>query len=380
VGFAARAMEAGLQLNLSNRDFETTSSSWSRGSILIRRGEQAFDVEEVERRIHKAAVTANAAVHRILSGRAPGEGPDLGGGHFQLLSRPRIALVANSPVRSDAYGHLWHHLDVRLGVPFTIIDAQQFGRVDLRRYNVLILPPGLGSILADNKSALETWVRGGGTLVATDSSASALTSGSTGISSVSLRRDVLEELDVYERAVARERAARSVDVDEALVWEGTKAKVETEAKDAEEKEESSGAEEESDTPIKELDAWMRRFAPSGANLLAHVDTDHWLTAGCTETLPVGYSGSRVFLTKGRAQTPVRFAPAADLRLAGLLWPEARERIADSAYLTRESKGNGQIILFAGIPALRGYHLSTGRLFANAVIYGPGLGAGQPIGW
>ena len=54
--------------------------------------------------------------------------------------------------------------------------------------------------------------------------------------------------------------------------------------------------------------------------------------------------------------------------------------AHSAWLTSERRGNGQVILFASMPAFRGYHKATGRLFANAVVLGPGLGARQPIGW
>ena len=60
--------------------------------------------------------------------------------------------------------------------------------------------------------------------------------------------------------------------------------------------------------------------------------------------------------------------------------EARARLADSAWLTVERKGNGQLVLFASQPAFRGYHLATARLFANAVVLGPGLGASQPAGW
>ena len=62
-----------------------------------------------------------------------------------------------------------------------------------------------------------------------------------------------------------------------------------------------------------------------------------------------------------------------LRMSGLMWPEAGQRIANSAYLTRESKGRGQIILFAGQPAFRGASLGTARLLLNALVYGPGMG-------
>lgn len=381
VVFAARAMESWIQLHASDRDFEVGERTFSRGSLLVRRGEQeGKDVEGIERRLHLAAEESGATVVRISSGRAPGEGPDLGGGHFDLLCRPRIAVVANAPVSTSSYGHLWHHLDVRLGVPFSIIDAQGFRRADLRRYNVLVLPPGgLDSILRSAKGQLEGWMRDGGTLVAVGSSAASLTSGRLGLSSVTLRRNALEELDVYERAVARERAASEVEIDLGLLYDEEPSQAPEKEAEDDATEGDSGKAREDDTPIEERDAWMRRFSPSGASLLADADLDHWLTYGCGERLPIAASGSSVFLTKGTA-TPIRFASAPELRLGGLLWPEARERIADSAFLTREGLGRGQLILFAGVPAFRGYHLATGRLFSNALIYGPGLGASQPIGW
>ena len=62
-----------------------------------------------------------------------------------------------------------------------------------------------------------------------------------------------------------------------------------------------------------------------------------------------------------------------LRMSGLVWPEAAQRIANSAYLTQERVGNGQIILFAETPIFRGATLGSARLLLNAVVYGPGMG-------
>jgi hypothetical protein len=78
-----------------------------------------------------------------------------------------------------------------------------------------------------------------------------------------------------------------------------------------------------------------------------------------------------------------FAPLPDghemrLRMSGLLWPEAAERLANAAYLTREPIGSGQVILFAATPTYRGAAKGTARFFQNALIYGPGLGASHPI--
>jgi hypothetical protein len=67
-----------------------------------------------------------------------------------------------------------------------------------------------------------------------------------------------------------------------------------------------------------------------------------------------------------------------LRMSGLLWPEAGRRLGHSAYVTRESVGQGQIILFAASPTWRGAARGTTRVLTNAMIYGPGLGASAPI--
>jgi len=125
-------------------------------------------------------------------------------------------------------------------------------------------------------------------------------------------------------------------------------------------------------------------------------------------LPLFVADDPILLAKSPAQAPVRFgipmpaaagAPAKPgekttsapgkwrpigwsavpdgqelvLRLSGLLWPEAAERIANAAYLVREPLGSGQVILFSGDPVWRGAALGSQRLFANAVVYGPGCG-------
>ena len=76
-----------------------------------------------------------------------------------------------------------------------------------------------------------------------------------------------------------------------------------------------------------------------------------------------------------APTPQRWVLDLD---SGRLWPEAAERLGLSAYVTVESTGYGQVILFAANPAYRGITRGTARLFSNAVVYGPGVGASAPV--
>ena len=109
-------------------------------------------------------------------------------------------------------------------------------------------------------------------------------------------------------------------------------------------------------------------------LRAQADPDAWITVGVNAQLPVLYAGSQVLYAKPPVRTAIRLSPADELRLSGLVWPEARERLARGAFLTVERMGRGQVILFASQPNFRGFWLGNARLLANAIVFGPGLGA------
>jgi hypothetical protein len=407
--------------------------TFSIGSLLVRRHENGADVAA---KIAKAAEISGARVFATGTARSHDEGPDLGGQHFKLLARPRVAVLSNAPVDTDSFGHVWHMLDVHLGLPCSLLDAQQFGSYDLRRYNVIVLPEGgIGDLLKENADALRTWMKSGGTLIASGGSAVALAEKELKLTSVKLRDDSLDDLEKLAVSVRHEREAGKRPVDEAALWgdepakpseksaEKAKEKSASESEKAKSKAEHPGAEppkdgeknsdsskdsdaskdsasskdkssahskdkskdddkekSDEDSDKKRRERWLRTFSPHGVILRGEVNPDSWLTAGCRDELPVYFEGSSVFESELPVHTPVRFAAANRLRLSGLLWPEARERIADSGYAMIESQGAGQVILFASSPAFRDWFKGTERLLMNAVVYGPGAGATQPIGW
>jgi len=90
--------------------------------------------------------------------------------------------------------------------------------------------------------------------------------------------------------------------------------------------------------------------------------------------------SNAFLAKRPVRVPARFAAAGELRVSGLLWPEARARWAESAYVMRETRGGGQVILFADDPVFRGMYAGTTRLLLNALFLGPGWGTARKAEW
>ncbi|RME36630.1 MAG: hypothetical protein D6788_11185, partial [Planctomycetota bacterium] len=318
-------------------------------------------------------------------------GPDLGGQRFVLLDRPRVALVSQWPVATTSFGSVWHLLDARVGLQTSPISITALGSADLRRYNVIILPhvwrtDVLPALLNQPvRRRLKQWMESGGTLIAIGGSAAFLARKDTDFSAVRLRREALDELEIYEEARQREQQAAHVEIDPARIWDGSEA---SNPKHDDHKHAAVPAE----TPPADLDArkredtWLRIFQPTGAIVDAVLDPEHWLTFGLSEgrayenRLPVLLSGSYAFLSKYPVQTPVRLAEKKELRLSGLLWPEARKRWAGTAYATVERVGYGQLVLFAGDPIFRGYFEGTGRLLLNAVLLGPGMADASPIPW
>jgi hypothetical protein len=312
-----------------------------------------------------------------LSGRAIEDGPDLGGGHFRLLEAPRVALLSNSPVSTTDFGHVWRYLDEDLGMPVTLVDAQRPGSVDLDEYSVFILPPGAGGFVRERAGELARWTRAGGTLITIGSSSTALADPELGLSENRLRRDVLDGLEEYAWRTARERGSMRVEVDVEALY-GAPQETSGGAPDpaavgpegeAAAASEPAGVEEDSATP-EALDRWRRRFSPAGVILRAEINPESWLTVGLRgEEMAVLFSGSSALMSASRPA--IRLTTAPRLRLGGLLWPEARARIADSAWLTSEALGDGRVISFVVSPVYRGSWRSTGRLLGNAVVLGGG---------
>jgi hypothetical protein len=136
----------------------------------------------------------------------------------------------------------------------------------------------------------------------------------------------------------------------------------------------------SPAPTNEVSIPLTNSATSATTTIPAPDTTNTAPAKDTET---AHSGDDAKPKDAKEPPRVGWSalpPATrmHLRMSGLVWPEATHRIANSAWVTRESLGRGQIILFASPPTFRGAARGTTRVFLNAVVLGPGLGTSTPI--
>jgi hypothetical protein len=372
-------------LRVATKPFQIEGKSYKQGTILLRAHENPKSLFAI---LEKTCEEFDINVHPVDTALSE-DGPDLGGRKFELLAAPRVAIASQWPISSTSFGSAWYLLDHEVRLRSSAINIQSISQIDLRKYNVLILPSsnGLDSIIDDKAlRKIRRWIEEGGTLIASGNSAVFFAGKERGLSSVRLRRNVLKDLSIYQEAVQRERATRDIKISTDEIW-GTRApeekaeNVQTPEEDGEKEKAQKDKDAKKDIEkLKRTDEWRRIFSPGGVFLGGHVDTEHWLGFGLEESLPIMFLGSYAFMSRHPVSTVVRLDDKGELRLSGLLWPEARDRLANTAYATVESLGEGQVILFAVDPTFRTWLPGMQRLFFNAVLLGPGMGTSQPVPW
>ncbi len=367
---------------IATKPFKIEDREYKTGTVLLRGHENPDGLSEILQGIASDFAIDIKGVDSALVK----DGPDLGSRKFKLLASPQVAIASQWPVRSTSFGSVWYLLDHQLRLRCSPINVQNINNIDLRKYNVLVIPDSgdIGRVL-DKKAVekIKRWIEDGGTLIAVGKSAAFAAHKDRELSSVRLKRDVLDKLEEYQEAMGRENSARDVKIDPNQIW-GTIA---AEEKTTKEKTEEDKTKKPDDSKakvdiekLKRTDEWRRIFSPSGTFLACTINTEQWLGFGLQEKLPVMFQGSNAFMSKHPVATVARLADKNELRLSGLLWPEAKERLTNTAYATVESVGRGQLILFATDPTYRMWLPGAQRLFLNAILLGPGMGTSQPLPW
>ncbi len=286
--------------------------TYVRGSVSIPVQVQPLSPDSVHRLVQEAAQRTGVPIHGIATGYAL-EGVDLGSGQFRPVERPRILLLAEGEGST-----LWHLLDTKVEVPVTRIEGSSFGRADLTRYNVIVVPSGGIQTSAERLEELRRWVRAGGTLVAIRGGASwAIQNGFT--PNVSL-----------PEVVERETGMR-------LDWGDAAA--------------------------------LRSQAIGGSIWQADLDISHPLAFGYRRRELAVWRDHSILLAPSRNAFSTVAQLTDDPHLSGYISAENRERLRNSPSVLADRLGGGSVVLLVDQPNYRGYWYGTHRLFLNALFFG-----------
>ena len=389
VAFAARLLEQNVQVRIIDKNSTLSGHDLSRGSVAVIAMDNP-DYNNLHKTIKTVATDLDISVVSIESGFGSKELPDWGGRHFRLLKKPQIAILSHAGFSSYDVGVSWWSLDHHLGIRHSQLNSSLTGYGDLRRYNTIILPSGNPDLSDYAKNILMDWVKQGGTLIANNRSTRSIIS-SDGMSSVKSLNSTFDKSKSYNIDLMREIYSLEENIE---ISDANANKVDTKISYPWETSDVTYSKEQ----LEMRDKWQSTLMPSGAIVSARADSENWLTFGADDVVPVLYGNYPILMTGGNSLAALRIGeliPNEDaetktinwsqipsgydlnVRMSGLVWPEASQRIANSAYLTREKAGKGQIILFSGEPNFRGSARGTNRLWLNAVVYGSGLGT-DPI--
>jgi hypothetical protein len=323
-------LRAGLRVHVASEPLKLNKTALGKGSLIVKVRENG---EGVHAAVEKVAHAHGLRVHAADTAYVD-EGAGLGGPNVRWVKPPRVLLAVDRPT-SYGVGHTWYLFDEVWRYPVTRVACRNLGGVDLRKYDVLILPDGQyasDSLEEPPVLRIREWVRQGGTLILVKGAA-AWAAG-----------------DKVRLLAGRPEPAPA---------KGDKPAGDKPAP------EKPAAEKQ---PTREAGQRV-----PGAFLRAEVEEGHWVTFGVKPSTAVHYSGSPVLhpLKRGEGKNLVTFVEGGRLLASGFCWPGMLKQMEGRPYAVYQSSGAGHIVAFADDPNFRAASPETQRLFLNAVLFGPG---------
>ena len=162
--FAATLLQKNVKIRVASTDFEVNGKKFTRGSLIITRGDNAAN-EQFDKEITAAALKNDQDIMPISTGFMD-KGYDFGSGHLNLMNKPSVALIYDDDVDNNSYGQMWYFFEQDLNISITQIKLTDLLRARLASYTVICLTEGnyanMDSIKLDK---LRQWVSDGGRLI-----------------------------------------------------------------------------------------------------------------------------------------------------------------------------------------------------------------------
>ncbi len=309
----------GIMTKVATNAFELVvngkNKKYATGTILIPVSMQEKKSEEIYAQVKKVAEKYALTIDAVHSGGALA-GSDLGSSRFVALTKPEIAMIVGAGVNALDAGEVWHLMDQRFEIPVSHLEASVFNRVDVSKYNTLILVSGNYSEL--NKEKLRSWVQGGGNLI--------------------LMEDAINWAAQNGIATVNFKKAKPADSTRVLPYSS--------------REQVEGAQR-----------------MSGAILTAEMDLSHPLAYGYQRPTISLFKGNRIFMEKSKNPfaTPVRYS--SQPLISGWVSRENQEMVKNAAAVVVNTLGSGRVISIAENINLRAFWLGGTKLMMNAVFFG-----------
>ena len=313
-------LNAGLTVKVATREFETVVSEGTRkfknGTLLIPVKMQNESSESISVMVSAVVEKYRLKAFAVSSGNV-NSGIDLGSSKFEVIKKPTIAMITGSGVNATDAGEVWHLLDQRMNIPATHLEPTEFNKVDMSKYNTLIMVGGTYTDM--NKEKLKSWVQSGGILILSE---------------------------------------------EAVSWASQNSITDIKLKKT--KSPADSTDKLSYTDREQIDGAQQI---NGAIFGADVDLAHPLAYGYNQKTISLFKANKVFMEKSKNPYATPFYYGSKPMQSGWVSKENGDAIKNSAAVIVSAVGNGRVISIADNPNFRAFWLGGSKLFMNAIFFG-----------
>jgi len=312
---------SGISAKVATTSFELTNAGrnqkFAYGTIMIPVTLQTKNADQLYEGLKKIVQGKyGIRITAVASGNV-NSGSDLGSSRFAPVSKPSIAMLVGTGVNATDAGEVWYLLDQRMNIPATQLEIPVFNRIDLTRYNTIIM---VGGTYADlNKDKLKAWVQAGGSLILTEEAVT--WAAQNGVSDVKFKKGK-SAVDSMQRLTYVDR--------------------------------------------EQIDGAQQIY---GAIFGAEVDLTNPLAYGYDHKTISLFKANKVFMEKSKNPFATPFYYGNNPLESGWVSRENKEAIKNSAAVVVNTVGNGRVINIADNPNFRAFWLGGTKLFMNAIFFG-----------
>ena len=305
-------LRKGIRVKASQKQFKANGKLYDYGTLMIPAQNQKLSSDQIYFELNNIAKQSHMTIDAVSTGL--NNGIDLGSNNFRPIQLPKIGLIVGDGISSYDAGEIWHLLDTRYHIPVTKLDTRSLSRINLDRYNTIIMPNTSG-LSDDITKKLQTWVTNGGTLI------------------------------------AFRNALRYLNSKEFLNVEFKKPKLQAKNVTREQQRNFRGAQ-----------------VIGGAIFEAKIDRSHPINFGYKNaTLPM-FRNTTLFVNpeKNSYDNPIQYTK--NPLLSGYVSEENLDSLAKTVPLKIKRSGRGKIVGFTDNTNFRGFWYGTNKLMMNAIFF------------
>ncbi len=199
--FLATLLKNKIRVRTAHKPFSVNGFSFDRGSLIITLADNKNHKDFVG--TMKSILKEHQEIDlKVATTGFVDSGKDFGSSYVDMVNDVNIAILAGEPTSTLRFGEIWHFFEQQLHYPVSVLDESYFSRVDLSKYDVLILPDGrgYGGFLKEAVTKkIKDWVSAGGKLVAMGSAIDGL-AGQDGftVKKKEIAKDTTVNLDAFD--------------------------------------------------------------------------------------------------------------------------------------------------------------------------------------